>query len=225
MCFFGGGGSGGGSQVDYYNRQAQEASQRALDQQRADEAARQGRITQGIGAINRQFSQFNNDYFANKANEYRNFYQPQVDRQYTDTRQNSLYQLARQGMTDSTAAGKVFGDLAKDKANQDISVGSNANSYVQQARSQIEGQRNSLVNQLTATADPSLAASAAVNAAGALQKIQPAGGYSPLAGLFNTFTGAAGNALQNYMYGNTSGGLLGQLYKPSSSSSSQRVIS
>jgi hypothetical protein len=192
-------------------------------QQRADELARQNRINQSIAGINKTFSQFDNDWFGAKKNDYLNYYAPQIDQQYGSAKQDTLFQLARQGLIDSSAGAKVYSDLARDYGNQQQSIQSGANSYEQQARSQVETQRNNLINQATATANPQASASAANNAVGSLQMIQPQGGYSPLAGLFNTFAGAAANGIQNYAYGNN-GGLLGQVFKGGSSGKSSRIV-
>lgn len=219
MCM-GGGGGGGNNRA---NEEAQRANERMAAQQRADEQARQNRINQSIAGINNTFSQFNDGWFNNKRNDYLSYYNPQVEQQYNEAKQNTLFQLARQGLTDSSAGAKVYSDLARDYGNQKQSIESGANSYVQQARSQVEAQRNNLVNQATATANPQASANAATNAVGSLQMIQPQGGYSPLAGLFNTFAGAAANGIQNYAYGNN-GGLLGQVFKGGSGGNSSRLV-
>jgi hypothetical protein len=221
MCFGGGGNSS--KKMSAANNAAQQANTQMAQQQRSDEIARQNSVNESIGNVNNAFSQFNDSWFGNKRNDYLSYYTPQVDQQYAQAQQDTLYQLARQGLNNSSAGGKVYSDLARDYGNQKQSVQSGANAYEQQARAQVEAQRNNLINQATATANPSAAASAANNAVGSLQMIQPSGGYSPLAGLFNTFAGAAANGIQNYAYGNN-GGLLGQVFKNGGSGSSQKIV-
>jgi hypothetical protein len=222
MCF-GGGGGGGQSNLNAANDAAAQANLQLARQQRQDEIARQNNINTGIGNINNTFGQFDNNFYNKLGQNYLSYYQPQLDQQYGQTQQNDLFQLARQGIVNSSGAAKVYGDLARDAGNQNIALQSGANNYMQQARGDVENQRNALVNQATATANPTAAANAATNAVGALQMIQPAGGYSPLGGLFNTFAGAASNGLQNYAYGNQ-GGLLGQIFRPSGGGNSSTVI-
>jgi len=218
MCF----GGGGNKNQSSANNAAADANLKLAQQQRQDEIDRQNRISQGIDTVNTTFSRFNDDFYNGKSQNYLNFYRPQVDQQYGEAKQNTLFQLARQGLTDSSAGAKVYGDLARDYGNQQQSIQSGANSYAQNIRSQVEAQRNSLVNQVTATANPQAAASAANNAVGNLQMIEPAGGYSPLAGLFSTFTGALGNGIAGYQYQNP--GILGGVGKPSSGGSSAKVV-
>lgn len=220
MCFGGGGGGGNNSA----NLAAQQANERMAAEQRAAEEARQRRIQEAIAGINNTFSQFNDDWFGKKKTDYLSYYDPQVEQQYGEAKQNTLFQLARQGLTDSSAGAKVYSDLARDYGNQKQSIQSGANAYEQQARSQVETQRNNLINQATATANPQASANAATNAVGSLQMIQPQGGYSPLAGLFNTFAGAAANGIQNFAYGNN-GGLLGQVFKGGSGGNSSKLVS
>jgi hypothetical protein len=222
MCFGGGGGS---SRLSAANNAAADANLKMAQQQRQDEIDRQNRVNASIGNINKQFAGFNDDFFNQKGQDYLGFYQPQVDRQYKQAQSDTLYQLARQGITNSSAGAKVYGDLYRNYGEQNLGLQSRANDYMNQARQQVEGQRNSLINQATATANPSAAASEAANAVGSLQMVQPTGGYQPISGLFNTFTGALANTAGNAIYGNTSGGLLGSLFnRNSGTSSSQRIV-
>lgn len=223
MCFSSGG--GGSSSVSNNNNAAAEAAARQAAEARAAEERRQANIRAGVNNVNNAFGQFNDQFYADKSQNYLNYYLPQVEKQYNEARQNTLFQLARQGLTDSSAGAKVFADLATDYGNQRQSIQSGANNYVQQAKAAVEAQRNSLINQATATADPTAAANAATNAVGSLQMIQPTGGYSPLTGLFSTFSGALGNTASNALYGNTSGGLVGQIFKGGNGGSSQRIVS
>lgn len=198
MC----GSSSGSRSVNQANLEAQRANERMAEMQRREEEARQKRINDSISDINTKFGAFNDDWFKQKQNEYTGYYQPQLDDQYAKAQQETLYQLARQGINNSSAGAKVFGDLAKDYGSQQQAMQGQANNYVQQARSQIEQQRNALVNQATATADPQAAANAATHAVGNLQMVQPSGGYSPLVGMFNAFTGAASTAANNGAFDN-----------------------
>lgn len=221
MCFGGGGNKGSQAQAAA-NNAAADANLKMAQQQRQDEIDRQNRVNQGIGTINKTFSRFNDAFYNGKSKNYLDYYKPQVDQQYGEAKQSTLFQLARQGINDSSAGAKVYGDLARDYGNQNQSIQSGANAYAQQARSQVEAQRNSLINQVNATANPQAAASAANNAVGSLQMVEPAGGYSPLAGLFSTFTGALGSGAAGYQYQNP--GVLGGLGKSNSGGNSARVV-
>lgn len=215
-------GGGGSSNQSAANDAAAAANLQLAQNQRAEEIARQNRINKGIDTVNKTFNQFDDNFYGTKSKNYLDYYNPQVDQQYGEAKQNTLFQLARQGLTDSSAGAKVYGDLARDYGNQQQSIQSGANSYAQQVRAQVEQQRNSLINQATATANPSLAASGAANAVGNLQMMEPSGGYSPLIGLFNTFTGALANGAAGYQYQNP--GVLGGLGKSSSGGSSSKLV-
>jgi hypothetical protein len=222
MCFGGAGKSSG--KANQANQAAMNANAQMAAQQRADEQDRQNRVNSAISGINSIFSGFDNNFYDAKSKSYLDYYKPQLEQQYGQAKDETLYQLARQGLGNSSAGAKVYGDLATDYGNRQQELQSKATGYAQDARSQVEQQRNSLVNQATATANPQAASSAANNAVGSLQMMQPSGGYSPLAGLFNTFAGAAAGGLQNYAYGNN-GGLLGQVFKTGSSGgNASRVV-
>jgi len=219
MCF----GGGGNKNQSSANNAAADANLKLAQQQRQDEIDRQNRIKEGISNIDNAFAGFDDGFYSGKSQNYLNYYRPQVDQQYGEAKQNTLYQLARQGIVNSSAGAKVNSDLARDYGNQLQSIQSGANSYAQNVRSQVEQQRNNLVNQVTATANPTQAASAANNQVGNLQMIEPAGGYSPLAGLFSTFTGALGNGIAGYQYQNP--GILGGIGKSNSSGgNSSRLV-
>jgi hypothetical protein len=215
MCFSGGG--GGQRNLNAANDQVAQENLKLAQQQRQDEINRQNNISQGIDNVNNTFKRFDDNFYGQKRQNYADYYQPQVDYQHGQAQQQDLYQLARQGINNSSAGAQVYGDLAQQYGNQNQAIQSGANNYEQQIRGQVEAQRNSLINQATATANPTAAANSASNAVGSLQMVQPSGGYSPLAGIFNTFTGAGNTALTNYAYGNN-GGILGQLFKPGSNS-------
>lgn len=203
MCLFGDGGAG------------QQAAQ-----QRADEVARQARITSGMSAIDRAFSGFNDDFYKKRADAYTAYAMPQVDRQAGDARRNLIYALSRTGNLDSSAAINRNADLTEEANQQRIGVANAGMDQANQLRGQVENTRGNVVSQLNATGNDSAAAAAAMRSVENLN--QPAG-YSPLGNLFasfaNSLSGIGANA------GNGFSGFAGRgssLYSPSSSS--QRVV-
>lgn len=175
MCF---GGDGG----------AKEAAERA----RAEELARQGRVSSGLARVNEVFGQFDDNYYKGVSDAALNYYQPEVDRQYTDARRAATYNLARGGKLQSTAGAEALRKLSEAKARTDVDIANRAQGYATDTRRNIEGQRNDVIGNLYASADPEAAYSSAVTAA-ELGRQAPT--YSPLGDLFSAFIATGGNAL------------------------------
>ena len=206
MCFGGDGGAG-----------------KIAAQQRADEAARQARIQSGMARINDIFGGFGDDYYAARAKAYTDYATPQLDRAYKSAKDNMIYALDRSGILNSSAAINKNASLSDDFDQSRLDIANKAQDTANQARQNVENIRSNIVTQLNATGDDSAAADAAVRQATALN--QPAGAYSPLAGLFSNFTDSlaaiGSNARNNY------GGFFGggaPVYSTSGKSSSSRVV-
>jgi hypothetical protein len=180
MCFGGGGGDGGAAQA------------------RADEQARQDRIKQGVSNVDKSFAKFDDNYYNQRGQAYQNYAMPQFNNQYKQMGNNLAFSLARSGNTDSSEAARQGGILQSDNAFGRQQIADQAIGEQQKARQQVEENRNSLINQLQATSNPSLAAAGAERQAAALA-MQPA--FSPLGNLFNNTTAVLGNAYQAGAYG------------------------
>lgn len=161
------------------------------------EAKRQGQIKQGVDAINTQFAQFDEPFYQNIGNEYMAFARPQLDDQYTEAAKQLQFALARQyGTTDTSEAAARNAKLAKAKADAEAQLADQSLGYQNQQRQSVEDQRNNLIAQVTATADPSAAASSALNQAQILHKSPQ---FSQLGDLFSNIT--EGLAAASYPYG------------------------
>lgn len=182
MCFGGGGGDGGAAQA------------------RADEAARQARIKDGVSRIDTQFSQFDDKFYAGRQNAYKQFAMPQVNDQYKQTADQLAFSLARNGQSASSEAARQGGLFQREAAlaRQQIADGAIAES--QKARQSVEDNRNNLIQQVNMTSDPALAATNALRQAGVLQQQNQ---FSPIGNLFQntTATLAAANQAGNYSSG------------------------
>jgi hypothetical protein len=97
MCIFGGDGGAG------------DEAKRA----RAEEAARQARIKTGIGGIDSAFSGFDSNFYDGRKQAYLNFAMPQLNEQHDDAYRGLTYQLARQGLNESSTGADRFGRLQK----------------------------------------------------------------------------------------------------------------
>lgn len=167
MCG-GGGGDGGAGQA------------------RADEAARQARIKQGVANIDAQFGKFDNNFYDSRSKAYRDFTMPQVNDQYKQVGDQLTFSLARNGVTNSSEAARQGGMLMRDNALARQQVAEGGAAEAQKARQGVEDQRANLIQQVNMTSDAGLAAQNAMRNAAVLQS--QANNFSPLANLFQNTT-------------------------------------
>lgn len=187
MCFGGGGASTGAAEA------------------RADEMARQARITEGRQKIQDVFSTFNDDFYKRRQQDYQNFANPQVEGQYKNAQNELLYSLARTGNMASSEMGKQLGTLERERRQASAKVADASLAYANQARQNVEQARGDVLNQLMATSDPSVAASQA-NARARLMN-----SYNPISDsigeLFGQSMATAANANRAQYYMPTAPGL------------------
>ena len=178
MCFGGGGGDGGAAQA------------------RADEMARQARIKEGVGNINRQFEKFDGGFLEGRKNAYTAFATPQVNDAYKNVSDQLAFSLARTGLGQSSEAARQQGVLMRDNALARQQLAEGATTEATKARQAIEDQRNNLIQQVNMTSDPEMASQNALRSAGILEQQQA---FNPVANLFANTTGLLG-AAQNAGY-------------------------
>lgn len=188
-------------------------------QARADEMARQARIREGTDKVNTMFdSQFTPEFFSGRRQAYLDYATPQLEDQYARTLKNLTYALDRAGTTDSSIRAQKLADLQKLYDTNKRQVADTALGQENAARSNIESSRNSLINQLVATANVENAVNQATNQAKILTAPEP---YQPLAQLFSQFAtslGAQADAERNAYYSNEKPYYDTGLFKPRSNS-------
>ncbi len=174
----------------------------AIEQQKAEaeaarqaEIARQARIKEGLAAIDKQFEGFNDAYYADRSQAYRDYYQPDLDRQAEDARKNITYALARSGQLAGSTASDKRGRLEQDIALRQGELESKALGAASSLRSQVADDKASLERELQATSDAEAAKNAALSQAQVRQQ-QPIE-YSPLGDLFTAAAAGIGAAKQN----------------------------
>jgi len=116
---------------------------------------------------------------------YIDYANPQLQDQYADAQAKLAFSLNRQGVGRSSIAGDNYGDLERDYGLREQDVREQARDFGNQARSNIATQKQSLLNMLSASADPGATATAARSAIDAA-RAQPA--FSPLGPLFQNAT-------------------------------------
>lgn len=174
---------------------------------RADEQARQGRITDGTNAINSTFGQFDDNFYGGRQKAYTDYATPQLTSQYDKAKQQLTFALARDGSLDSSTRSAREAQLQETYDTAKRGVADQAVSYGNTARNSVEDARASLISTLNGSGDAAQAANGAVSRAQALSS--PAA-FSPLGDLFSSFTSALGTQAAAEKATAATGG---QLYK------------
>lgn len=133
---------------------------------------------------------FDDNFYNGIASKYDAYAMPQLDTQYKDALDELTYALARQGISNSTGAGKQQSKLDTQFNQYRTDIASQGRSYADKARADIAGVRNDLVNQVTATENPAAATTAAL-AEAAIMNQPPV--FSPV----GAFTFNVGSGLVN----------------------------
>jgi hypothetical protein len=197
------GGGGGGQDMGTMFQIMQAA------QARDEENRRQARIQSGRDLIDRQFDLFKKDpaFFDRYRNGITDYYRPQIDKQYADAKRNLTFQLADAGTLRSTAAADSTAELARQNDSNIVSMNAKADSAVGDLRNQIASNKDTAINQLYSTEDPSIAANTALNGIANVQLAKP--DLSPLANLFSTAAIGGANAVKAWQQGGGGSGGLG----------------
>jgi hypothetical protein len=164
MCSMGGGGDGGAA-----------AAARAAEEQR------QANAQAAIERVNTQFAGFNDDFFRGRETAYSTYAMPQLDDQYGKAREDLFHALQRSGLTNSSVAGQRLAELERDFGLRKQEITDQARSVGQQARSDVEASRASLIGQAQSTADASLTGNQAMAES---QRLTAAPSFSPLGQIF-----------------------------------------
>lgn len=144
MC--GGGGSSNNSATKAANRAEQE---------------RQARLAQGQSSIEAAFEPFDDDYYADYAQKFQNYYEPQLDRQKVHADAKLKAGLASRGIGQSSMASNAIGELFREYATNKTALADDAQSAANNLRTEVSGNRSDLIALNAATEDPNLAATEA----------------------------------------------------------------
>ncbi|CAB4120908.1 hypothetical protein UFOVP4_5 [uncultured Caudovirales phage] len=165
---------------------------------------------------------FNEDFYNKRKQAYVDYATPQLDRQYGNAKDQTVYALDRSGLLSSSAGIKKNADLTDTFDQARIGIANKGLDVANQARSDVEAARSNLVNQLNATGDDQAAAAGAVRNAAALNAPQ---GMSPVGQLFSDFTntlaGIGSNARNDY---SGLSGNIRSLFNSGGSGGSARVV-
>jgi hypothetical protein len=163
-----------------------------------NEEARRARITRGTGLVNAQFEGFNEGFYDARQDAYKKFYLPQLREDVKGARANTIYDLGRSGLIDSSVGAKRFADLQslQDTGLQRINEG--ARRYGQELRGNVENQRSQLLRGIEASGEYGASAG---NANLAAQQATLTPTYNPISDLFAQYSQGASNAALVQGYG------------------------
>lgn len=128
---------------------------------RREATERQARIDGTVASVDNAFAGFNDDYFRQFEERYRNYYTPQIATQAGEAERKLTLSLADRGALDSSSAARGYGRLAQQRADAEAHAGNEAVSQSQALRSSINNQKNTLRSTASTGAtigDPSLVA-------------------------------------------------------------------
>lgn len=199
-------GSSNNAMLQFEMQQAAEAKQREAERKARLESGKQqiDEIFAGGGFDQAFYDKYKNAELANA--------QQQLDAQYQKSVLKNRYDLARAGLSRSSAANTAKADLAAQKSFQETGFQSAADQNVAALKSGIQGQQQQAYNQLYGTEDPSLAANVA--ASSVKQSMAATPNLQPLGELFKPLVIGSISAGQNLLDNYFSGGSLGTT-KPS----------
>jgi hypothetical protein len=138
---------------------------------------------------------FNDAFYKGYNQKVLDYYQPQEAKQYAESQRDLTYNLARAGTLNSSVAADKTGELAYQDALAKGSIVANANQQTGQLQNQIQANKESLINQLYATEDPTLTANLAESSAKASQLQDPM--LTPAAAFFAPAATAVGSVAQS----------------------------
>ena len=156
------------------------SAQIAADNRRREEE-RQARIREGQAAIDEQFGQFDDTFFQGVEQSALDFFNPQLDEQFRRARDQVTFNLARSGNLNASEGARQFGDLTRTLQENRALIADRAAGDAARARADVESNRSDLIGQLSASADPSAAATGALARA---QSLAAPRQFSPLGDLF-----------------------------------------
>jgi hypothetical protein len=151
---------------DSYNQQmlaGQQSQLQAQQQAAAEELARQqakaeqarkyaeGRntlIDKARGDINAAYSGFDDNYFHQFAQDFVNYYKPQLGREADQSQKQATYSYADSGNLRSTAAAKSFGDLNRQRAEKEGEIANSAIDNANSFRGDIDQQKSDALSLL-----------------------------------------------------------------------------
>ena len=138
--------------ADEMRRQAEEIEQAAALRRRGAAADRGEMFTD-----RHSYEGFGNDFYQQRADAYKDYANPQAERQYNDANEQLVYALNRANLGQSSAGNRAMARLGSDYEQAQDDIGRKAQGHADQARQDVARERQNLSNLIQSTADPSMA--------------------------------------------------------------------
>jgi hypothetical protein len=151
---------GGDNSAKKANKLSREQFQYQKDQAtkaEADAATKRASLEKGMGDISNIFSQYNDPYYANVSENYRQYANPQIEKSFTESNRNITSNLANRGKLGSSTAASQYGDLANSYGSIRQQSEMKAQDYANQQRQAINQARSQTVGQLYSSESPQAA--------------------------------------------------------------------
>ncbi len=180
------------------------AGSNAAGQARQQQQQQEQQVAQATNQINQAFAGYNPAFFSNYTQQYENSAMPNLYDQYQQTQKQLGYQLANQGLLNSSAAGQDTKALNTELGLQKQGVANQALGATNTLRQNVAQEQQNLIGQANAATSP---ASVAQQALGAASSFSSPSMAQPVAGLFQNFANMyLGNKVANtygqqYPYG------------------------
>lgn len=145
------------------------------------EAQRQAAITSGTTAINNAYAGFTPAFYNQYAQSYQDFAKPQLEQQYTSTRNQIGFDLANRNLVGSGAARTRWGNLSDSMATAQQGLVDTGISQANQLQNQVQNTENQQLSYLNQSADPAGATAQATSTAAGFAT---PGTFAPLADQF-----------------------------------------
>jgi hypothetical protein len=139
---------------------------------------------------------FDEAFYNKYRQNYLDLYMPDEARQYQEANRDLSYNLANAGTTRSSMAADKQGELAYNDQLQKAKIVSDASGAENDLRNQVQSEKQSVINQLYSTEDPTLAADLAQSSANAINLKTPM--FTPGAQLFGPALTAVASGIASY---------------------------
>jgi hypothetical protein len=188
----------GGKAKSSNNQQIQFEMQQAAQAQQK-EAERQARLASGTQTINDIFTNanFNDDFYNKYGHAITDYQMPQLDTQFSTAKRKLTADLARSGNLLSSDAVRASGLQANEYEAGKNAIQASADQQTGALRQNTAAQKQSAINQLYATEDPTIAANTAASSVQQAQIATP--NLQPLSAMFTPIAVGGISGLNSYL--------------------------
>lgn len=179
----------------------QDSQQQEAERLRQEEEARQARIASGMTQIGEIFGD-TDEIISQRRGALEGYYLPQLDKQFSDAKDDLTFALSRSGQLTSSTAGTKQADLAEAFGLERAGIESNISSDLSSTQSNIAQQRQALEATLRASGDATAASNQALSAVTTFREDSPT--LNPIGNVFYGLADGIGSVRDGYEAGQIS---------------------